>query len=215
MTDSPFIIYQNFQQKDEAKAFAQMLIEHGIEAEIKLSPAPYNTLHSGNDDNEYTVQIKKADKEKVDQLVDAAAKSAIDQFSKDHYLFEFSDEELLEVVEKKDEWSKEDYFLAQEILKQRGHTITAEILEELQKKRLKTLRQPDKGETWGLVLGVILAIGGGILGILIGWFYWTHKKTDPAGTKVYAYDKATRKKGFIIFCMGIISLTGWWIKIVN
>lgn len=82
-------------------------------------------------------------------------------------------------------------------------------MEELSQKRIDDLRKPEKGNTYWLIFGFISAVLGGILGIFIGWFHSTFKKTDPKGQRVYVYDYPTRKTGQQIFWIGIISLIIW------
>ena len=52
------------------------------------------------------------------------AEKEIEVIDDDYYLLSFSDDELIDVVSKSDEWNKFDVSLAKKLLKERGNEIT-------------------------------------------------------------------------------------------
>src|SRR5690606_22574962 len=132
--------------------------------------------------------------------------NAVDQ---DHYLFDFTEEELRDILLKSDEWSKYDYLLAQKILRDRGHKIDTETINVLKEKRIEDLAKPDKNKKLSILAGYVFAIFGGLIAIFIGWHLFSHKKTLPNGGQVYSYSEQDRKQGRIILILGTVSAIIW------
>ncbi|BAO74256.1 hypothetical protein [Winogradskyella sp. PG-2] len=82
--------------------------------------------------------------------------------------------------------------------------IDKELLASLKKERLKKLAKPESIQKPWIISGYILSILGGFLGLIIGYFLWTSKKTLPNGQRVYSYSKNDRKHGNQIFIIGLI-----------
>lgn len=213
MTEDNFITFQKFNSTEDAKEVISTLKDNGINVQIEDASPSVDLTFSGNTlQNEIRVKVKQSVFETANQVLEKKAEELIGQFPDDHYLYEFTDEELIEIIEKPDEWSKEDYLLSQKILKDKGHEFNKVKVEELRHKRIDDLRKPEKGHTGWIIFGFVSALFGGLLGIFIGWFYLTFKKTDPRGQQFYAYDKKTRIRGQQIFWLGLISLIIWTIS---
>lgn len=139
----------------------------------------------------------------------------IEHQDKDYYLLQFSDEELLDVLVKSDEWSETDVQLAAEILQKRGKKVDRKEIERLQSERMSLLRQADPLNSWWIVGGYLFAFMGGIIGVLIGYSIWQAKKTVPGGEKVFRYGEKDRKNAQIIFVIGSILLAlGFLMRLV-
>ncbi|MFN6943330.1 MAG: hypothetical protein ACK4ND_00170 [Cytophagaceae bacterium] len=184
---------------------AERLHEIGIEYILEDNSAAVDITFSANtSQNEVQLKIKQEDFEKANKLLESESEIPLADLDKNHYLFSFSNEELYEILLKKDEWSAFDYKLAQKILAGRGQKITPEELEGLRKKRLEDLSKPENLQNQWIIIGYLLAVAGGIIGIFIGYYLWTLKKTLPTGEKVYVYNEENRKDGKNIFIIGII-----------
>lgn len=215
MTEEPYVTFQKFSEIDEAEELAALLLENAVEVQIEKAAPGVDVTFSGNtSQNETLIKIRQSDFEKANEILEKQAELLVDQFPDTHYLFEFTDDELMEILEKPDEWSKEDHLLSQKILNQRGREISKEKVEELWQKRIDDIRKPEKGKTAWLVFGYISAILGGLLGMLIGWVHWTLKKTDPTGQQIFAYDEKTRKTGKQIFLLGVVFAVVWLVVLV-
>lgn len=203
--DDTYSIFRKFSNLEQANELKQLLKEHGIESFVGDNIPPVDITFSGSTlKNEYEVRIKSSEFEKAQDILEKNAKKSIEQIDKDHYLFQFSNEELYEILLKADEWSPFDYSLAQEILKQRGKPIDEELLNSLKKERLKDLAKPEENQRPWIIAGYIFSVLGGFLGIIIGYFLWTSKKTLPNGQKVFSYTENDRKQGKYIFYIGLI-----------
>ena len=122
----------------------------------------------------------------------------------DYYLYEFTDQELMEILEKPDEWGAFDYVLARKLLLEHGHPITKEFTDELKAKRLRNLAgfEDSVSPAGGGPLGA--ATTGYLGAIAAGFITATHKKTLPDGSQVPAFSPTARKRGWIFFIIGAI-----------
>ncbi|HAM97038.1 MAG TPA: hypothetical protein DCQ26_00350 [Marinilabiliales bacterium] len=207
------VTYSKCKTTEEAGELIELLKQHAINYLLEPIPEPPLVTYTGKDDKAdiLAIKIKPADFEKVDQLLNQAATENIEKLDSDYYLFEFTDAELFEILERFDEWSREDVLLAQKLLNARGTPVTDEKVQELKNKRIARLRQPEKGRTGWLVFGFICTLLGGLLGIFIGYHHYQFKKIIPTGEKVYAYDTKTRKTGKQVFYAGILGLVAWFV----
>lgn len=207
MNEDIFIVFRKFKDIFQAKSFTSFLDEKGIEFKIEDNSPTFDVTFSGNQlKNEILVKIRKQDYAIVNDLFDTQAESLVDEMSQEHYLFQFSNQELYEILLKPDEWSKLDHRLAIKILNERGEAISRDFIESLNRQRIEDLSKPEKGQKTWIYVGYFLAFFGGLLGIFIGWNLWTLKKTLPDGRIVFTYCEDDRVHGKNIFIIGCIIL---------
>ncbi|MGC4022060.1 MAG: hypothetical protein QM734_09015 [Cyclobacteriaceae bacterium] len=142
--------------------------------------------------------------DKADSLLNKVGEKASEAVGKDHYLYEFTDEELFDILSKPDEWNEMDFHLARRILSERGKEIQSETVELLKKQRLKELSKPEESSKAWIYAGYFFAFLGGFLGIFMGISFLTAKKLLPNGQKVPAYSSSVRNHGMKITIIGII-----------
>ena len=201
-----YITYQRFDAIALAEVLTDLLDENLIPYTVEEESFNFDpSLVLSNAKKEYAVKIKGEDFELVTELLENRETQNIDGVEEDYYLFSFTDEELIEVVTKSDEWSPFDEVLARKILADRGKAISDEAIEKIHEERIEALRQPDPPQTQWITIGYVMALLGGVLGIFIGWHIYTFKKTLPDGERVYGYTEHDRKQGKIIMWLsGII-----------
>ena len=205
MAETNLLTYQKFNEKSEATELGELLTTNKIEFLFEDTSASFDPSFSNNELNkEFRIKLKKQDFDKVDKLLLGISANQIEEVEKDYYLFEFSDDELIEVLTKSDEWSKFDYSLAQKILKDRGQEVSEKLLESLRKQRIEELAKPEDSQKKWIIAGYIFSFLGGLLGVFIGWHLLSHKKTLPNGDSVYGYSVEDRKHGNRILILGII-----------
>lgn len=205
-----FVAFQKFNNQNSAIDLGNLLKNNEIDflienISINLDPVLSNN-HFGN---EYCVKLKGKDFEKAITILSEIAKSELNEVENDHYLFSFSDEELIDLISKSDEWSKFDVELAKQLLKERGKEVSEEQILEIQKQRLLELSKPEDGQNIYIIIGYVCAFLGGLLGLFIGWHLLTYKKTLPNGSRIYAYSEIDRKHGNKIVIIGVIFLIFW------
>lgn len=199
-----YSIFKKYPTLEQAAELKELLDKEGIEAVLGDNIPPVDVTFSGTTlQHEFEVRIKPSDFVRAEDLLEQQAEDLIDQVDKDYYLFNFTDEELYEILLKSDEWNEFDYTLAQKILSQRGKLIDKALLNSLKNERLKQLAQPEENQRAWIILGYVFAFLGGLLGIVIGYFLWTAKKTLPNGKKVYSYSEKDRKQGKYIFIIAM------------
>ncbi|RZJ74091.1 MAG: hypothetical protein EOO47_21705 [Flavobacterium sp.] len=210
MNDTQFLTYQKFSDKALADELMATLATNNIEFLFEdATPHFDHTFANNQTNNEYLVKLKSSDFEKVDNILTTLSSKDLNAVDQDHYLFDFTEEELRDILLKSDEWSKYDYLLAQKILRDRGHKIDTETINVLKEKRFEELAKPDKNQKRSILAGYVFAIFGGLIAIFIGWHLFSHKKTLPNGGQVYSYSEQDRKQGIIILILGTVSAIIW------
>jgi len=203
--EDDYSIFRKFPSLEQATELKTLLNNNGIETVLGDNEPPVDVTFSGNTlQNEIEVRIKQTDFKKAELLLEKDAEDLIENIDKDYYLFDFTDKELYEILLKSDEWNAFDYTLAQKILIQRGKSIDKDLLNSLKEERLKQLAKPEGNQKPWIIAGYFFMLLGGFLGLIIGYFLWTSKKTLPNGQKVYSYAESDRKHGKYIFFISLI-----------
>lgn len=110
----PYRTYQDPALADELTAFLTL---HQIPFQQKNSAHLFDVSFSNNPLlQSYTVLLRKEDFEKVNELLNETAGAAISGIPTGHYLHTFTDEELIEIVKKPDEWNAHDVHRAMHLL---------------------------------------------------------------------------------------------------
>lgn len=202
--------FRRFGNPEDAEDLIAILSANDITYLIEDASPTFDVTFSGNTfEKEVYIKIKQSDFESTEELLLNSTQVETTQIPKDYYLLEFSNEELIEVLMKPDEWSPIDYKLSQQILKERGKEIDSEIILTLKKKRIESLAEPERSQKTWIYAGYIFVLLGGIIGLFIGWHLITFKKTLPNGSRVYAYVKSDRKSGKNILILGLIFIVIW------
>lgn len=205
-----FIIFQKFNTESLAVDFGNLLNKNKIEFLIENISINFDPILSNNEfGKEYCVKIKKDDFEKANDILREKAKTEINEIQDDYYLLSFSQEELIEVIEKSYEWNRFDVELAHKLLKERGNEFTAEQIDEIKKQRIIELSKPEQRQNIYIIIGYVCALLAGFLGVFIGWHLLTHKKTLPNGNRIYAYSENDRKQGNRILILGAVFIVVW------
>ncbi|CAL2095531.1 hypothetical protein [Tenacibaculum sp. 190524A02b] len=204
-TENNYAIFKKFPTLSEAKECENILNDNDIKTVLGDNIPPVDITFTGNNlQNQYEIRIHKNDFEKARKIMEHEAERFFEEINKDYYLFNFSNDELYDVLLKADEWNEFDYKLTQKILKERGKNIDPDLLISLRKERLKELAKPEESQKTWIYAGYLFTFLGGFLGIIIGYFLWTSKKTLPNGEKVFSYSEKDRKNGKYIFYMSCI-----------
>jgi hypothetical protein len=198
-----------FRTKEETIEVCKFLEENQIAYELTDSQPPL-LLTTDTKKFQWWLLVPDDDIENAIGLLETLDQQKLGIIEKEtYYLYEFSNDELWQVIECYDEWGNEDYNLAIKILGERGFEVNTEKQTELKLKRLEFLSQPEKGKTGWILFGWIMAVLGGIIAIFIGWHHKTFQKILPDGTKVLCYDNLTRKTGNNIFILGLVMTVVW------
>jgi hypothetical protein len=202
-----FVIFQKYNDEDEIIAFSKLLDKNKIQYVLNDISVKFDPIMGNNEfGKEYCVKLKKSDFERANKILDENSDIDVSAIDKDYYLLHFSDNELIEIISRRDEWNVFDVQLAQKLLKERGKEITPERIQQIKNERIEELSEPEKSQNFYIFLGYLFAIFGGALGIFIGWHLKTYKKILPNGNKIFAYSENDRKQGRRIYLIGRILL---------
>ena len=203
-----FITFKKFNDAALAWALTDLLEENDIEYQTEEGAFSFDPTFGASKElsTEYLVKISPDDFTRATELLKASEANDIANIGTDYYLYTFTDAELMEILEKADEWSTFDYELARKLLAERGVDISDNAIASLTEKRVEDLKKPESTQTYWIVMGYVFAVIGGILGLFIGWHLAWHKKTLPNGEKVYGYNEPDRKHGRTIFYISIVGV---------
>jgi hypothetical protein len=204
--NNELITYKKFNDLALANDLAETLQKYSITYRIEEESTLFNpSFYADELSKDYAVKINAEDFITVNSILKTEERENINTVDKDHYLYDFTNAELIDLISKPDEWSPFDYQLATKLLNERGVEINDKRLAELSDKRLEELKKPESPQTW-ITLGYLLAFLGGILGIFIGWHLANYKKTLPNGEIIYGYTESDRSHGKRIFYLSIVIL---------
>jgi hypothetical protein len=201
---SEFISYRHFRTIEDSEELTNILDKNSIEYVIEEESASVDITFTGNLETEFHVKLHPEDFDKVNEILEKQAAETVDQIDTSHYLYQFSNEELFEILEKPDEWSEIDHLLAHKILKSRGAQITNEEVEGLKLLRNDELAQPEKASPFFVILGYAFAVAGGLIGIFIGYYIYSTHKILTDGERLPMFDESSRVKGKIIMMVGVL-----------
>jgi len=145
----------------------------------------------------------------------------------DYYLLDYSNEELEDILYKKDEWNEFDYEVAKKILKNRGKNINDEDLILLNKKRTLVLKneyeKPKEVEHF-IIIGYVFSVLGCILSLFWGILIFVSyaiaiaiiklKKQLPNGERIYYFNQKDRKHGKNILYLSLAFTIFWTLLLI-
>ncbi|MBN4070896.1 hypothetical protein JYT72_00170 [Crocinitomix catalasitica] len=206
MTNPPdnFTIFRSFQNMDQAHSLIELLKDHSIKYHLIENRYTVDITFVGSSPSEIQLLIHKESFSQVNHVLEKEAENSIDKLPDDYYLFAFSDMELVEILEKPDEWSVFDFVLAKKLLRDRGQEVNLEKITELNQKRMEELETGRIAGGAYLFFGYLFAFAGGLFGIAMGYFLYKQKTNLPDGRKSWTYHEASRAHGKNMFFIGIV-----------
>lgn len=207
MSDNSNFTIKTVATQEAADEIVQLLLAHGVNSEVvkeefSVIPAYSDGVLSSNLD----IKINSTDKTKAEEILKKRTEQFLNEIDPEHYLFSFTDKELLDVLSHKYEWSEIDLQLSAKILEDRGVEINHAEINLANQESFEELAEPKKGSELWIVLGYVFAFLGGLLGLVIAYSVYKAKRKLPDGTFVHDYDKATRSHALNIFIISLIVL---------
>lgn len=201
-----FVTFQSFPDRNSAMDFISLLEENHIEYVLDEFFNIHHPLFSVDKEmiKEFHVQLKKKHFPIVEELLLNIDRKELESIDPDYYLLKFTNDELQEVVIKSEEWSKFDYLLALKLLQERGVHVDIDKISKIKEERFEELAQPEKNQSFWIYRGYVLALTGGLLGIIIGIHMVTSKKTLPNGDRIYTHSETNRNHGVVITIIGTV-----------
>lgn len=204
-------IYESFIFRSDAEALQELLLKNGVicvldfpEGFFDFSWSP--TLDKKTTVKYYCIMLDPADFAKSDQIQNEKYKALQTELDIDYPLYHFTDLELFDVLEKFESWSKFDYFMACQILEERGLPVDEATLKSFKDKRLDELEKPERATKRQLFQAYLLLLLFG-LGGLYG-LEFRDSKLVPSGRMVSVYDGYSRRHGLVIGVLGLVYFLG-------
>ena len=211
-----FITARKFGNEEQFNELLHILEKNDIQYKTEVFRERIDAVSMRPLPAEYNVKVPSDNFAQVYEILNDIASKEVIEVDETHYLFDFTDQELYDILAKPDEWSAFDFQLSQRILKERGKQIDKEFLNSLRKTRIEDLAKPEEKQTNNVWVGYMFSLIGGLIGIAIGWNMMSSKKKLPNGEEIFSYQKNDREHGKRIMILGIVMLIILtFLKIVN
>src|ERR1700752_2088713 len=154
-----FVTYKSFYSEIDALELSTFLNENQIENEIERIKPFVDPLIGGDDlAKEFHVKIRPNDFRNANEVLDQLLAQNISTIDKDYYLFSFTNDELMEVINKADEWNNQDVLLARKLLRDRNIEISDKEFSEIKSNRYIQLAKSERASFNKIFWGYIIAI---------------------------------------------------------
>jgi hypothetical protein len=203
-----FEVFKSFYAEKDAKQFLEILRDNNIEYAVEKHRIHLDKIIIGDDlMPEYHLKINPDDFDKANKAIDSVISSGVTEIEPDYYLYEFTDDELIEVVRKPDEWNNQDVIIARKILSDRGIVYSDKDMSNIRAERIEELKKPYQERTATLLDGYLLAIVVGPIGIFYSLYKLTAKRILPDGRKVHVFDAFSRRHFRIMLFLSVTETT--------
>lgn len=210
--------FRRFPTEEEREAVSTLLEQHGIPVVYDAVVAPLSSTFLGQSfDVPYILKISATDFSKAQDILQEAAREAVNNVEPGYYLLSFNNEELLEIVHNPSDWGEFDYQLALKLLDERSVNINEKQLAKIHRSEQEKVKQAIAAPVpWTLLCFVIVfsfpfAIYYGFpadLALIVplgtALYYLFAKNTLKDGSKVKSFDLKTRVLGGILLVTEII-----------
>ncbi len=209
-----FLLFQRFISREAAQEVVALLAANGLEGRLVDEVAITDGLTTFQQNPAAMVLLRGPDFGLARDLLRLALEPQAAMVANDHYLFEFTDTELWQVLAKPDEWGALDVALAQRILRERGQEMPVGAVAELAAIRARALAEPRTVTAGQLVLGYASVLLGGLLGVFFGLYLMTSLTTLPDGGRVPTYSAASRWHGRVLVILGAVVFALVFLKVL-
>ena len=203
-----YVAYKKFTDLDSAEEVLRLLKENNIECHLldetfaSVKIVGYNPIDFG-----ITLNIKPNDFGKANTILKQYYLDEIEKADTTYYLFDFADNELMEIVEKPYEWGDFDVHLARKILKGRGVVINEASIETKKEAAIADLSKIIPVSGLRIICGYLFAFIFPPYSMISGFLIVHNRNILPNGKKVYLHSEADRKHGKIIVMLSGIMAT--------
>ncbi|QEE49727.1 hypothetical protein FUA48_09060 [Flavobacterium alkalisoli] len=194
--EKTFTTFKTMPDLDQAKEMKRFLSKNNIRSFL-------NDNHS-TEKCEFEIKVMASDYNSASQLVKESTEKMIEKVTSDYCLYSFSQKQLYDVLLNEDVWSDFDYLLAKKILNEKGLPTDSDSISRLREEKKKDTAKPESSQILHIMGGYILALMGGVAGIVIGFLMWNSQRQMPNGITVFSYSEVERRHGRIIFGLGIL-----------
>ena len=195
--------YKSFESVGLAQLLTELLDESKTYYELHNSEGKIEGFDPSQPHGVIEVWIAEDQFDYIDDLIEEKVNSELDTVADDYFIFEFSNDELRNVLINAHEWSPLDLALANKLLKERGEPFDKEELEKIREENIAEsalARNISKGRK---ITGLIVAFLFPLIGIITALIYLLASKEDLSGKKVPKYGEPTKKHGKIVIIVAL------------
>lgn len=170
MQKEMFIPFRRFDSRQEAQQFVEILESHGVIYQLEEYSKNMNPLIFDSFEKEILLKLRQEDFDKANEflLID----DNLNDLDANYYLYDFTDEELIEILVKPHEWGELDRTLAPKLLIKRGYDLNNLNIEGKKKDYVKESSQPQKeSPVLIVILSVIMITIGALLSFIFRSLY--------------------------------------------
>ncbi len=206
-----FLTYTKVHTNEEAQELVKLFTAANIECIIEAERDPLDKVYAGDSlDPFIAVKIPHDYFEKANKVMQQQAQSQLDDINPDYYLFNFTNDELLDVLKDPNEWNYLDQALAKKLLAERKVDIPVNTVDLISAPAFT----PYRLGTATLIVEYVASILFAFAGIFIGVFTLVAYKALKDGSKVKMYDHETRTNATIMLCIGVVRTFYYYIYLI-
>lgn len=199
--------FRFFPSREVAEEVQLLLNSNGIDSVIKEDTGDLAKEFLGDSPHhKFELLIAETDRDQAEAVLLNRAMEELDDIDKSHFLFDYTNEELMNILIEKDEWNEVDVLLSQKILQERGVVVQEEELQVLREKRLNELAKPESKQTGWVIFGYIAIVIMPFVGAILGFALSKSQKRLPNGVKVPRYSQSVINHGNFIGLASVLSL---------
>ena len=202
---SQLLTYSRFYAPEDAGVLIELLRNDGIEFEIDEEEPNIKVYLGESLDPMVALKIPQEKFQRANDLFAGIAIATTEENDPGYYLFTFSNEELISVINHPGEWNVFDRSLAEKILRKRGISF---VLENPGRQIYQAEQLPKK---W-IIIGYIVSVFA-MYGLCYGFSILHGTKTLSSGEVVPIYDKKSQRHGDLMTVIAMISTIYFFFKI--
>lgn len=197
--------YRSFDSRVEAAAMQALLSKNGIPSSLEENKTVFDTAIVGVPNTQsFIVKIPQDNFLTANAVLEQAVNLDELEVEDDYYLLSFSDQELLDLVKKKDEWGEFDYALARKLLAERGIPLTDVDVKRMEKERVQTLLKADAVRVEYIIAGYLVAVFSTLIAVAVGLYLVTAYRRLPDGRTAHKYNDRARLHGKCIMALSVL-----------
>lgn len=214
-----YTLSKTFSFKEEANGFVDLLKRQNIDYKVEKIDQNMIPYLAASAPEGYGLFILN---DHISKLEEVIGQSIGEENLAEHPLQVMSDEELIDILKKQDEWSIEDILVTRRLLEERKIEISETEIKAFNEERLIELQKQKSGGSLTKILAVLFPVIGlaglGILGIIgtviyvfsygMAFNYLFDYRKLPNGQKVKTYNSKTRAFGLFVLIWTIAITAG-------
>lgn len=208
MPEAAFITVKEFQDRELLGDYVELFEKAEIPFSVEDSKPRFDASFANDESRRYyRINVAPLNLNSALELCERMDQKIMAELPSDYYLFQFSDDELQDVLVRSFEWNSLDVMLAKKILLDRGVSFSEASIAYQREELLDELDAPEKGDTILVVCGYIFCLLGGLLGLIIALTILTSQKTTHDGMRIPRYSAGTKKHAqrmLVAFSIGVI-----------